>query len=240
MAWKWFRRVASVAVVALVAVAAVVGLLAWQATRVPDWYRPPAVTEADRLDIQRTSFEAACQINNPMAAGKRYTVTLEQEAVNRWLAMPSAVVPELAAKGLIDKVSAQVEAPMFIFAEGQITLAARMRVEGRSTVVSVSVRPELIGGELKLTATSVRAGEAPVPLGLLELTERRMGSGRVAEAVARVLGGEGIANDFVWPNGKLRFRFTEITAEDGRLRVGIEPRGRVRGRRRGEAAKPLW
>jgi hypothetical protein len=186
----------------------------------PSWYKPTMLDYSRLAEDKRDLARTIETVNVALNEGRPITVELEQDQVNRWIAARSEW-PEDWYHVQIDPL----RDPMVSFLDGnRVRIAALAERAGFGTVVSCTIGFELVDDRLVLRWAGAGAGVLPVPRALLAQAVRGVPE---SEQVLRDLLSEGTTvrpNRWVWPNGKPRFRITELHVENGRLRVSLEPR----------------
>jgi hypothetical protein len=92
-----------------------------------------------------------------------------------------------------------------------------------TVLLSAALRIEVRYDELVVGWDAIHAGLLPAPGKLLrEATRELLGSFDSARVAAR---DQQLAfpNDWVWPNGKRRFRIADVSIQEGVARVTLEP-----------------
>jgi hypothetical protein len=211
--------------VAASAIAAVSVAVWWAVTTTPSWRKTVPIVAADAQEIQDSSYLAAVRINNPMGDDDPYEFSIGQRELNRWLARPEAVVPDLFLRHATDQIPDWIQDPQVIFDEGRITASVRIVQTVFSTVLSVTLLPQVDGRSVRIDIESVRSGVLPIPVGRF----REWASGAIdsenaeSHKLQRLLDGESIPNRFVWPNGRRVFSITKIHVEPGTIWIGFDP-----------------
>lgn len=193
------------------------GVLALAVTRRPAWYQPAAIDHA-RLPADRQALVGRLdEISAALNERRRVEFTLDAGQINRWLAARAELWPEATADwGPCDQ-------PQIDFLPERIRVAALVRYAGLRTVASVVCRVRVDAQHVRVECESAHLGALPVPLGwlaarwpgLADLTA----NGRVArEDQAWVL-----ENDWVWSNGKRRYRIERLELDAGRAAVTLRP-----------------
>lgn len=184
----------------------------------PSWYQPAsidyALIEADKhahLKIEN-DISAALNGNSPVV------IELDEEQVNRWIAGRQQFWP-----GEVPSLAPFENPQVNFLADGSVRLAALVELANVEAVLSITFRFELSGEDVIVKWEGARAGALPAPTALLN---------ELAQAIAdrlnlddRVLSGSEftLPNEATWPNGKRRFRVTQIAIEPGSARVELKP-----------------
>lgn len=211
---RWIRRLLIALGATALGVTALAGALMYR----PGWYVPVPI-DRGRLDSDnRDLVNLLDRIGVALNHGQSIDIELDQDQVNRWIAArdewPEAV-QRLDLGPLTD--------PLVLFeSEGEVRLAATVRLSDVTVVISSDVRIEVAGDRVNLRLATARVGAAPVPRSLIDRFSREM---RVDHPETRRLlhaGETSLPNEWVWPNGKRRFRIDSCASESGRLRIRLE------------------
>lgn len=185
----------------------------------PRWYVPAAVDmrrlEGDKDALARLVDEISAALNG----GRAIDFELTDAQLNRWVAARREVWPGEDWLEL-----GPLELPLVRFEEGAVRVAAVVRRGGWGCVVSCSARVSATHDELTARIESVAAGRLPIPraaaaAGLFRAAFRSAARERMLSD------GESLPlrNEFVWPNGKRRFRVQSMTFARGSVRVRLSP-----------------
>lgn len=183
----------------------------------PSWYQPRSIDygllQQDKQDLTNLIDEISAALN----AGRDIEISITQEQVNRWLAARSEVpAVDFSQLGELDQ-------PFLVFLEGnRIRAAAIVRRAGVSTVASLTIQVASDEQAVRFSTPEVRAGVAPAPRTLVEQLLGRALSGAGAARLTEAATLE-FPNQFVWQNGKRRFRINSIEVTDGRLSAALGP-----------------
>ncbi len=203
-------------------------LLAWLCFQhVPAWYRPLWLTHTEVEAVGREAQQAFELISQKMAGGRAFSVTLDDRQINRMLAARRVIWPAST-----DWLPADLRTPCVALAGEQVMVGLRWRRGEVQSILSAAVRLSADDQHLAIALGSARAGALPLPLAAL----RRL-RGRPAEAAPGAtrsgsqIGADllharpaaAVSNEFVWPNGKIRFRVTDIAVDGSTLRVRVCP-----------------
>ena len=203
-----------------VVLAATLGLAV---THRPSWYHPPAVNRA-RLHADKAALaELQEEISAALNAGQAVHFELSEDQLNRWIAARTEMWPEAAfdVEGL--------EQPQINVLDGRIRVGATVRQGAFSGVLSLIGRSEVTDTSLVVYYEAARLGAIPIPRGwIIEQLAALPPSGRGAVDVDG-RGTIALKNEWVWPNGKRRFRLRELRAMSGMVSVTLEP---ISGERR--------
>jgi hypothetical protein len=179
----------------------------------PSWYAPQAVDYARLPEDKRALVAIVDGIGGALQRPGPHAVDVAADQVNRWIVARHELSPEewLDAE-LPDLPDAHVPVVSFV-PGGRVRLAVLANAGGFGSVLSVIVRVQVAADELLLSIEGVRLGLLPVPRSWVMEAARRWGD----EPARQRLGADGtwrVPNDFVWPNGKRRYRITAFTTTD--------------------------
>lgn len=184
----------------------------------PSWYQPLSI-DFSRIQSDRDRFvRLGDAIGDALNAGRSIEFTLNEAEVNRAIVSRREIWPEAGDWDLHGASQPVVE-----LSESGLRIGAMSEARGGFRVVlSCLLDAEPAGERVRLTCRGVRVGALPVPAGMVverAITALRDGGIEVgAEGEAALL-----ENDWVWPNGKQRFRVEEIEFGDGQMRVRLGP-----------------
>lgn len=185
----------------------------------PAWYQPAAV-DRGRLHADKTALaQLQDDISAALNAGRTARIRLDEAQFNRWLTARGELWPELGAD------PEGIEQPVVRLADGVIQIAALARVRGAEGVVELAGRVEPTAESIVVQCEHVRVGAVPIPRDwVLGQVSRRLA--RAANTKLTVTDGAlRLANEWVWPNGKRRFRVAEFVVSAGAVEVALEPLG---------------
>ena len=130
-----FLKLFAIGTVSIIVIGLVALWLAFQ--RIPDWYRPVALTEAVAQEAQRTFTNFTDTVSDRIVEGEPFDVTIEQDAVNTWL----AAAPELRAERR--RVSPErLRDPAVAFEPGRIRIGAHINHNGWETIAGAVLDSE--------------------------------------------------------------------------------------------------
>lgn len=185
----------------------------------PGWYTPLAIDyahlDADNRDLVNLLDRIGVALNHHRAI--EFDLNVQQ--LNRWI-VSREQWPE--AVGHLDL--GPIEDPMILFlGENRVRLAARARQSDVSVVVSVDLRLIVDGSRVVFGLDATRMGAVRVPRGLLARATRDMLATRPEAAALVRLGHSSLPNEWVWPNGKRRFRVDVCRIDGDSAHVRLEP-----------------
>ncbi len=181
----------------------------------------------------RRSLPDAYQLfSDAIVAGDPFIFQLDEQTVNEWLAAREEMWP--AASRVIPT---QIDAPAVAFRDGVIALAARVKLGGIVTVVSVRSSAQPVDDRVVIDSITLLAGSLPMPL---RAVSSIMDMSRASHVDLRsfsdptdpsqpidqwtdLFDGFAVRNFFYWANGERFFRITRIESANGLLTLGIEP-----------------
>jgi hypothetical protein len=206
----------------------VVVLVFWFALQnKPGWYRPAELDEIGLADARREATTAADLFSDQLVRRKPFDFVLESEAVTRWLGAVREIAPEIAGH-----VPPELSAPAVSFADGATRVGIHLESKGWRIIASalVSAAVSEAGRSIDLKIAELCGGSLPLPRAVVMRVLGGAGGDGVKVlqhgdfvTIADLLNGIRIRNEFVWPNGKRRFRIGHIVATDGKLQLRIEP-----------------
>ena len=187
--------------------------LALAVTCRPGWYRPASIDRA-RLHTDKTAlFELQDNISGALNTTRQIRVHLNQDQVNRWLAARAELEP------FANVDLGPIQHPYITFTPDTIRAAALVDRGLYRGIVSVECHPLLTDAGLTLKFTALHAGSLPVPTGwLVETFAHHLTNSPGDSATIR------LENDFLWPNGKRRFKLCGLHIGQGELEAVLEPR----------------
>ncbi len=209
---------------AVVAVLVATGLwLAFQ--RIPAWYRPALVPAAEYQHVRNDLTHTVNALSSRMVAGEPFDYEITQDQLNRWLSARMAIWP-----GVARWVPSWLDDPMVAFGEDRIVLSGLASWSSVRSIVSLHVTLSATDDGLRVTLHRGQTGSLPVPLGpLRERIEEALAASQSARepdeqvTAAHLFGEAKFPNHFIWLNGKVPFRITNVVTEPGRIRLRFEP-----------------
>jgi len=214
-------------------------LAAWFAVeRIPSWYQPIDVSQAELPRIRNSLPNTYQAINERIIAGDPFSFSLDQRTVTEWVVARGELYPE--SQGWLPP---WVQDPVIRFDDGLCTFGARIDYQGWKTILGIHIAVEVDENEaVWVRIQKVTAGAVPVPLSrLTPMLDELLKSAELdpelmpdpasdiirdlRERGAGALISEGIQakNRFKTPNGQRWAKLESVEAEDGILRLGIRP-----------------
>jgi hypothetical protein len=184
----------------------------------PSWYQPVSI-DFSRIQADRDRFvRLGDSIGDALNAGRSVEFMLDEAELNRALVGRREIWPDAGGwelEGARDPV-------VGISNEGVRFGAMTEARGGFRVVLSCMLGAEPAGEQVRLICRGVRVGALPVPAGaiLARVTDALQdgGSDITTDGDAILLD-----NDWVWPNGKQRFRVEEIEFSEGKARIRLGP-----------------
>ena len=211
------RRRAAIAL--LIALPLALLALGLTATCRPRWYRPVSTDYARLHDDKRDLAALGVDIGAALNAGRPIQLQLREDQLNRWIAARAEMWPEAAVdiRPLRD--------PQLTFHDDEIRFAALAEHAGWRAVLSITCRVAVTGDRVLIRCNAARLGLLPLPAGWLAslVTTALRGTGVSVEAGPD--GALALHNDWLWPNGKRRFRLADLRISAAVVHFGLEPTG---------------
>ncbi len=194
--------------------------------RIPPWYRPTPVPAADLQAVKDDLARFEIALSERMNGDRPFALVITQEQLNRWLAAREQMWPPARAW-----IPPLMEDPFVAFEPGRVRLAGTVTLGGVRTVLNATAEIRIDSDQLFLRVFGVKGGSLPMPDALVRerlraLDERRR---RTAAGPADLPSAEGVIvgwrvpAEFVWPNGKRRFRVRGVRVEPGAMTLDLEP-----------------
>jgi len=184
----------------------------------PEWYQPLSVNYQALEDDKRAQHRLENTISAALNADEPIEVTLSQDQLNRWIAARRELWP-----GETPSIEPFSRPQVVLQKNNRVCLAAQVDYSGVQSVLSAVFQVALKDDHLIVTWDSVHAGALPAPRELLEKAAlkaaRRLDFPTQSVSDGRVKW----PNEWIWPNGKRRFRITELALAFGEIHVRLEP-----------------
>ena len=184
----------------------------------PSWYEPRSidytVLEADK----RAQLRMENQISAALNQRRPIALELSEDQVNRWIAAREELWP-----GRVPTME-PLHRPMVRFLDqNRVGLAAEAQRASVRVVVSLTLTLTLTNDSVEIAWSAARAGALPLPRGYLDQIGKAVEALLDSREIERQQGRLVLPSAGVWPNGKQRFRLTELIVESGLLRARLEP-----------------
>ncbi|MGE0479099.1 MAG: hypothetical protein AB7Q17_01385 [Phycisphaerae bacterium] len=186
----------------------------------PTWYRPPSVDFSRLKEDERDLVAMLESVGARLANDASVLLEIDVAQANRWIAARELLWPEAHQPDL-----GPIRNPyVAISAADRLRVGAVASYGGWRAVISTDWHVELTGENIRLRCEAVRIGALPVG-GAAWL-------GTVAEFAQEALprlsvdpnGVVVMPLDWEWPNGKRRFRVSELALAPGRVVLRLAPR----------------
>ncbi len=231
---------------ALAGVLVMACVLLWAAlAHVPDWYRPPQVTDAEYNDVKKALMDTVVGFTDALPAGQPFQITLTDAQINRWIAVRTDVWP-----GADEWIPDYVREPVVVFEPGGAVFGARFTSNGWEAILSARLTCDVGDDTITIQLDRLACGSCPLPISVVARRLRPVltaADGDVdimpdpmADAVRffRQKGNAGlqtegvtVENRLFWKPSERWFRIRSLSIEPGILRAEIEPLGSRQGQR---------
>jgi hypothetical protein len=234
--WAWCWPILA----ALAGATAIACILLWAAlAHVPDWYRPPQVTDAEHNDLKKTLMDTVAGFTDALPAGKPFRITLTDDQVSRWIAVRTDVWP-----GADEWVPPYLHEPVVAFESGRAALGARFQRDGWEAILSARLTCDVLDDTITIRVDRLACGSCPLPISAVAGQLRPVITAEDSDvdimpdpmaAAVRFLRKKGnaslltdgltVENRLFWKPSERWFRIRSLTLEPGILRAEIEPLG---------------
>ena len=186
----------------------------------PAWYVPINLTDEQLKGVRINATRLVDEIGDRLALRESYELVLSAQQLNEWLAGIAGIWPEASRR-----IPSELIQPVVAVNDGGLKIAARLESKGWRAIVSTDCVINLSSDEkdLMVGIGSVRLGAVPVPRWLLSRMFEPIRWGEKGESFADFHDGGRLKNEFVWPNGRRRFRIRELRFQSGRIHIQLEP-----------------
>jgi hypothetical protein len=191
----------------------------------PAWYAPQAVDYVRLPEDKRALVSTVDRISAELQGTAPVTVQVDDEQVNRWIAARHELSPEEWLDAKLPDLNGLPPPHVSFLAGDRVRIAVLTERGGFGTVVSAVIRVHVLGDEVAIELDAVRLGRLPVPRSWVTEALQGWERGSIREALAPD-GTWRVPNDFVWPNGRRRFRLAAVRTSDNRLMLELDPLGR--------------
>jgi hypothetical protein len=245
------RLIRALIVIAVVAAVAVV-VLYYQASRMPDNYRPLRLTAEEKEQASKTFVQdVVLDFRNKTQRMAPFDLSIRQGQINRYLASIDEIVSVLAARerGQVDGEMRRMGLadPAAVLGDGTVTLMIRSRRFGN--VLSAKLAADLTDSKrLRICLVGARVGKLPVPKGLVtrplgRLCQKLQGLhlagggsnvvmpedvGGVLAALIGAIDDEPIKPEETWRIKGIGIRIEDLAITQERLALKIRPVGPAR------------
>jgi hypothetical protein len=215
--WRW-RRVLLAVAAGLIAAPIAAGCAL---TCRPAWYQPASI-DYTRLKVDKQDLvNLLDRIGAALNRGEPIELELSEEQVNRWITARAEIWPDSEPKAL-----EALRHPQIILADGnRLRAGATVRWAGLEPVVSCTCRFVLNEEWLTIRCDSLSVGMLPVPRGWLAERAGKLADSLDSSECTVINGGFAFPNEWVWPNGKRRFRIQRMEISTGYATLRLEPTG---------------
>ena len=235
---RWLRWAVGITT-AVFFVALFGALTIWMATqRVPGWYRPVDVAGEELSRVRNSLPNTYQDFTDLVVRGEVFDFAISDKTVTEWIVARGELYPE-AREWLPD----WFRDPVVHFDEDKCIVGARLQTGMWQAIVGIHLKAEVTREAITLRIEKVTAGSVPIPLSQFEKPLRRLLSDKRLDAdlmpdplsaIVRKLqdGGahkllsEGVSwpNLFQTANSRRVVKIVSLSAANGELRAGIEPR----------------
>lgn len=212
---RWLR----LALVLLpVAVAGLLLALGGALTCRPAWYQPASIDYGRLQDDKRTQLRLENQISAALNGNSPIDIELDETQVNRWIAARHELWPTEAPS--LEPFS---RPQVVLLNKNRLRLAGLVEQSGLVVLLSTTLGIELRDDKLVVSWNAIHAGALPAPRKLVQRVLHKLFDS--LDSADEVLSSRALAfpNEWVWPNGKRRFRIADVSIGDGVARVRLEP-----------------
>jgi hypothetical protein len=185
----------------------------------PRWYQPASIDytrlKMDKQDLVNLLDSIGASLN----CGEAVELEFGQDQVNRWITARAEIWPDHQAAAL-----EPLRHPQVAFLDrNRLLVAATVEWSGLEPVVSCVCRFELDEGQLSVFCDGLRVGMLPVPAAWLAGPLNELATAFDSPTAASVDRGFVFPNEWVWPNGKRRFRIRRLDVSAGQAGIALEP-----------------
>jgi len=234
--WAWCWPILA----ALAGVLLIACILLWAAlAHVPDWYRPPQVTDAEYNDVKKTLMDTVAGFTDALPAGRPFQLTLTDAQVSRWIAVRTDVWP-----GADEWIPDYVHEPVVVFEAGRAAFGARFEQDGWEAILNARLTCDVRDDTITIQLDRLACGSCPLPVSVVARRLRPVVTAAdgdvdtmpdpMAQAVrflrkkgnaSLLTDGLTIENRLFWRPSERWFRIRSLSLEPGILRAEIEPLG---------------
>lgn len=183
----------------------------------PAWYRPASIDYAHLEEDKRALVGLYDRISADLNAGRPCRFTIDEAQLNRWIAANAEFWPHLASR------FALVDQPVIRFPRTAEAEVAATFSQGQWRSVGCATIRITVPGRLHGQVSGLQVGALPLPARWLWPIVKTKVQEHARHGVE--LEGEGITvfNEWVWENGKVPFRVSEIQITPGQATLVFTP-----------------
>ncbi len=185
----------------------------------PMWYEPISIDTA-RLESDRDRIvQLGGDISDRLNRDESIEFVLDEAQLNRLVVGRDEIWPD-AGRWTLE----HVRDPVIDILPDGLRIGATTEVGGVRVVVSCIIRLEIDGDIVRLRCDSAGIGALPLPAA--PLSRILLDTLRQADVLPEgAIDGNTIVleNDWIWPNGKPRYRLADIAFSDTEIRLRLEP-----------------
>ena len=185
----------------------------------PTWYQPISIDTA-RLESDRDSMvQLGGDISDRLNHDESIEFVLDEARLNRLLVGRGELWPDAGQWNL-----EHIRDPVIDILDDGLRIGATTEVGGVRVVVSCIIRLEIDGDIVRLRCDSAGIGALPLPA--TPLSRLLLDTLRQADILPEsAIDGNMIVldNDWIWPNGKPRYRLADIAFSNNEIRLRLEP-----------------
>ncbi len=185
----------------------------------PAWYQPISIDTA-RLQSDRDHIvQLGGDISDRLNRDESIEFVLDEARLNRLLVGRDELWPDAGQWKL-----EHIRDPVIDILEDGLRIGATTEAAGLRVVVSCIIRLEIDGDIVRLRCDSAGVGALPLPAA--PLSRILLDTLRQVDVLPEgAIDGDVIVleNNWVWPNGKPRYRLADIAFSDTGIRLRLEP-----------------
>jgi hypothetical protein len=184
----------------------------------PSWYQPVSIDYGRLEDDKRAQLGLENRISAALNDRRPVEVELDEAQVNRWIAARHELWPTEAPS------LEPFERPQIVFlSDNRVRVAALAKRAGVRVVLSATFRIDLQSDGIVVKCDAVHTGALPTPRRLIEKAAGTLADRLRLDRATVSAGIMTLPNEGTWPNGKRRFRITDLSIEDGRAHLKLAP-----------------
>lgn len=184
----------------------------------PTWYEPASIDYARLKADKRELVGLVDEIGAALNGRRSIDLEFHEDQINRWITARAEIWPD-------SQTSLEpLRRPQITLLDGdRVRVAASVGWAGLEPIVSGTCRFELKDDQLTVICETVRVGVFPAPRGWVADLARRLPASSNVVRDADSDAGFTFRNEWVWPNGKRRFRIRRLEVSAGHAVVTLEP-----------------